>query len=87
MHCRSYDTDAPGANVARRGQLTHRTRRKAVLAEQGSSDILACVDREGNDRRLFLTARCVRDVDEHFERRPSEFRNLVGKNNVDPTKS
>ena len=32
-----------------------------------SSNILARVDREGNYRRWFF-GRCVRDVDEHFER-------------------
>jgi len=33
-----------------------------------SSNILAGVDREGNYRRLFSIGRCVRAVDEQFER-------------------
>jgi hypothetical protein len=44
-----------------------------VSLNGNSSNILACVDCEGNYRRLFFIARCVLDVDEHFERRPLVF--------------
>ena len=32
------------------------------------AQIFSLVYREGNYRRLFFIGRCVRDVDEHFER-------------------